>query len=408
MTGRYLAMWLLWAALLAVLPWLWTGHTALNVLSQMGIAVIACLSYAVLLGQGGMLSFGHAVYSGLGAYAAMHWMLRVQDMGWTMPTPWLPLVGGLGGLVVAAVLGYLNSRRAGTAFAMISLGLGELLYAVALRFADVFGGVAGLSANRVSPPNVWGWTWGPAIEVYYLIAAYTLLCMVVVDVLRRGPLGLALRAVRDNPLRASALGYNPAQVRYAGLLLSGAMAGVAGGLWAVLFEFVTPEVLSPVRSGAYLVFTYVGGLAGLAGPVLGGVLMVLSFNWLSTLTGAWMLYVGLLFVWVVLYAPGGVAGVVAQGWRAVREWGLVAAAVRVVALWRLLLAAAFAAMALVAAVEMAFHAQMNVALGPVMHGWWGEVDVTHAAPWAAVLCLAALGAALWVWGSKRQANKVVA
>jgi branched-chain amino acid transport system permease protein len=172
-----------------------------------------------------------------------------------------------------------------------------------------------------------------------------------------------------------------------------------------LFEFVTPEVLSPVRSGAYLVFTYVGGLAGLAGPVLGGVLMVLSFNWLSNLTGAWMLYVGLLFVWVVRYAPGGVAGVVAQGWRAVREWGLVAAAAGVVAVWRLLLAAVCAAAALVAAVEMAFHAQMNAALGPVMHGWWGEVDVTHATPWAAVLCLAALGAALWVWGSKRQATK---
>jgi branched-chain amino acid transport system permease protein len=402
MPARNLGLWLLWAALLAVLPWLWTGHAALNMLSQMGIAVVACLSYAVLLGQGGMLSFGHAVYTGLGAYAAMHWMLRVQDMGWTMPTPWLPLVGGVGGLLVAATLGYLNSRRAGTAFAMISLGLGELLYALALRFADGFGGVAGLSANRVTPPNALGLTWGPAIEVYYLIVAYTLLSMAVVDVLRRGPLGLALRAVRDNPLRASALGYNPAQVRYWGLLLSGTLAGVAGGLWAVLFEFVTPEVLSPVRSGAYLVFTYVGGLAGLAGPVLGGVLMVLSVNWLSSLTGAWMLYVGLLFVWVVRFTPHGVVGWVATGWQLWQQQGFQGVVGLVVRAWPWLVGVACVLCALVAAVEMAFHRQVNAALGPVMQGWWGRMDVSTAPPWLLVLALAAVGVALCWVGARRR------
>lgn len=402
MPARDLGLWLLWTALLAVLPWLWTGHAALNILSQMGIAVVACLSYAVLLGQGGMLSFGHAVYSGLGAYAAMHWMLRVQDMGWAMPTPWLPLVGGLGGLLVAATLGFLNSRRAGTAFAMISLGLGELMYALALRFADVFGGVAGLSANRVTSPNVFGLTWGPAIEVYYLIAAYTLLSMMVVDVLRRGPLGLAMRAVRDNSLRASALGYSPAQVRYLGLLLSGTLAGVAGGLWAVLFEFVTPEVLSPVRSGAYLVFTYVGGLAGLAGPVLGGVMMVLSVNWLSTLTGAWMLYVGLLFVWVVRYAPGGVAGLLASAVQVWRQHGVVYGMQRAAGAWLWWLGVACMLAALVTAVEMAFHWQINAALGPVMQGWWGTIDVTTAQPWLALLAVAAVGVALcWVGARKK-------
>lgn len=402
MPARHFSLWLLWASLLALLPWLWTGHAALNILSQMGIAVVACLSYAVLLGQGGMLSFGHAVYSGLGAYAAMHWMLRVQDMGWAMPTPWLPLVGGLGGLLVAATLGYLNSRRAGTAFAMISLGLGELMYASALRFADVFGGVAGLSANRVTAPNVLGLTWGPAIEVYYLIAAYTLLSMVVVDVLRRGPLGLALRVVRDNPLRASALGYSPAQVRYLGLLLSGTLAGVAGGLWAVLFEFVTPEVLSPVRSGAYLVFTYVGGLAGLAGPVLGGVLMVLSVNWLSNLTGAWMLYVGLLFVWVVRYAPGGVSGLVARAWQVLQQQGLAYVLQRARLAWPCWLGAASVLCALVAAVEMVFHWQVNAALGPVIQGWWGSVNLSTVQPWLAVLAVAVVGVVLCLVGAVKK------
>jgi len=402
MQARDLGLWLLWAALLALLPWLWTGHAALNILSQMGIGVVACLSYAVLLGQGGMLSFGHAVYSGLGAYAAMHWMLRVQDMGWAMPTPWLPLVGGLGGLLVAATFGFLNSRRAGTAFAMISLGLGELLYAVALRFADVFGGVAGLSANRVTTPNALGLTWGPAMEVYYLIAAYTLLSMVLVDVLRRAPLGLAMRAVRDNPLRASALGYSPSQVRYLGLLLSGTLAGVAGGLWAVLFEFVTPEVLSPLRSGAYLVFTYVGGLAGLAGPVLGGVLMVLSFNWLSTLTGAWMLYVGLLFVWVVRYAPGGVSGLLASTWQVWRQRGFAYVVQRTGLVWPWLVGAACVLFALVAAVEMVFHWQVNAALGPVMQGWWGAIDVSAVQPWLAVLAVAAVGVTLCFAGARKK------
>lgn len=398
--GRWL-LWLLWVAVLAVLPWVFTGHAALNLLSQMGIAVIACLSYSVLLGQGGMLSFGHAAYSGLGAYAAMHWMLRAQDMGWAVPTPWLPLVGAAGGLLVAATLGYLNSRRAGTAFAMISLGLGELVYAVSLRFAEVFGGVAGLSANRQALPNAWGWTWGPAIEVYYLVAAYTVVCMVAVDVVRRGPLGLALRAVRDNPVRASALAYHPAQVRYMGLLVSGAMAGVAGGLWAVVLEFVTPEVFSPVRSGAYVVFTYVGGMASLAGPVLGGVLMVLSLNGLSGYTGAWMLYVGVLFVCVVRYVPGGVAGGLACLWQWLRRRGVAAAWQ---AMWRYRgpgLGVLCVAVAGVAAVEMAFHRHMHAALGPHMQGWWGTVDVSLAGPWWGAVGLALVGWAFWAVGPSR-------
>jgi branched-chain amino acid transport system permease protein len=213
---------------------------------------------------------------------------------------------------------------------------------------------------------------------------------------------LAMRVVRDNPLRASALGYSPGQVRYLGLLLSGTLAGVAGGLWAVLFEFVTPEVLSPVRSGAYLVFPYVGGLAGLAGPVLGGVLMVLSFNWLSTLTGAWMLYVGLLFVWVVRYAPGGVSGLLASAWHVWRQHGFAYVLQRTGLVWPWLVGAACVLFALVAAVEMVFHWQVNAALGPVMQGWWGAIDVSALQPWLAVLAVAAVGVALCFAGAHKK------
>jgi len=127
-----LTRWLVWggfALVLLLAPRVFSSNLAVNLLSQIGIAMVACLSYNMLLGQGGMLSFGHAVYTGLGAYTAMHALNAASSGAWAIPVSWVPLVGGVGGLFFAVLFGFVTTRKSGTTFAMITLGLAELVFA---------------------------------------------------------------------------------------------------------------------------------------------------------------------------------------------------------------------------------------------------------------------------------------
>ncbi|MCB1981215.1 MAG: branched-chain amino acid ABC transporter permease, partial [Rhodoferax sp.] len=142
-------IWLAYAAVLVAAPMVWTSSLALTMLSQVGIAIVACLAYNVIFGQGGMLSFGHAVYSGLGAYLAIHTLNMVGDGRIALPVSLIPLVGGLAGLFFAALLGYVTTRKAGTTFAMITLGVGELVWSMSLMLPEFFGGEAGITTDRV-------------------------------------------------------------------------------------------------------------------------------------------------------------------------------------------------------------------------------------------------------------------
>jgi branched-chain amino acid transport system permease protein len=153
--GRWI-LWGLFAALLVVAPMLWTSGLGRTMLSQMGIAIIACLAYNVLLGQGGMLSFGHAVYSGLGSFLAIHTLNAVSAGKLAIPVSLIPLVGGVAGLFFSALLGYVTTRRAGTTFAMITLGIGELVWSMSLMIPEFFGGEGGVSGNRRSRASASG------------------------------------------------------------------------------------------------------------------------------------------------------------------------------------------------------------------------------------------------------------
>ncbi|MGI9493344.1 MAG: branched-chain amino acid ABC transporter permease, partial [Geminicoccaceae bacterium] len=124
---RHLVIWAAFGLLLLVLPFAFASPVAVTIMNQMGISIVFALSYNMLLGQGGMLSFGHAVYFGLGGFFAVHIMNFVDYDGWPIPLPFLPLLGGLFGLIFAIIVGSFSTRRAGTVFAMISLGIGELI-----------------------------------------------------------------------------------------------------------------------------------------------------------------------------------------------------------------------------------------------------------------------------------------
>ena len=281
----------------------------LSLLSQMGIAAIFALSFNMLLGQTGLLSFGHAVYFGLGGYVAIHAM-RLINAGLPVPMPLVPLFGAAGGLFFGVLFGSVTTKRAGTVFAMISLGLGELVGAASLMLTRFFGGEEGITANRTRGPHPFGLTFGSQRQVYYVIAAWVLVSVALMYAFTRTPLGRMCNAVRDNPERAQFVGYNPQRVRFITFAISATFAGVAGGLSALNYEIVAAEALSAARSGAVLLMAFIGGIGTFAGPVLGAIVITWLQVSLSDWSAAWQLYLGLFFVIMVLFAPGGLTSII--------------------------------------------------------------------------------------------------
>ena len=380
--GRVL-VWSLYALILLTVPMLFTSSLSQTMLSQMGIAIIVCLSYNILLGQGGMLSFGHAVYSGMGSFLAIH-TLNLVTGGLPLPVSLIPIVGGFASMLVAILLGWVTTKKAATPFAMITLGIGELVWAMSLMFPEFFGGEGGVSGNRVTGTKTFGITYGPQIELYYLIAIYTFVCTGLMFAFTRTPLGRMLNAVRDNPERVEFVGYDTQKVRYIAFIVAAFFAGISGGLAALNFEIVTSEVVSGYRSGAYLLFTFLGGATFFFGPIIGAVLMVLAFVLLSEFTKAWLLYLGLIFLFMVMYAPGGVASLIMMNLR-------VAAFGHLRKLWVSYLALALTAgvvlLGAAVMIEMVYHLQLNSALGPEvtflgatldskgLNSWFGAIFV---------------------------------
>ena len=357
--GRIL-VWGLFAVVLLLAPRLFTSSLGVTVLSQMGIAIIACLSYNMLLGQGGMLSFGHAVYTGLGSFVAIHALNSVSDGSLPLPVSLLPLVGGVAGMGFAALFGYVTTRKSGTTFAMITLGLAELVFAMSLMVPEFFGGEGGVSGNRVTGKPFMGITYGPPTQVYYLIAVYTFISVAAMFAFTQTPLGRMLNAVRDNPERVEFVGYNTQRVRYTAFIIAGFFAGISGGLGALNFEIVTAEVVGAARSGAYLLFTFLGGATFFFGPIIGAVLMVLAFVMFSEFTQAWLLYLGLIFLFMVMYAPGGIASLIMMNLRVASFGKLRELLVPYLALTVTALIALAGAGAMV---EMIYHLQLSTTQG---------------------------------------------
>ncbi len=374
--GR-IVVWSLFAVVLLTVPLIFTSSLSQTMLSQMGIAIIVCLSYNILLGQGGMLSFGHAVYSGMGSFLAIH-SLNLVSGGLPLPVSLIPIVGGLASMLVAILLGWVTTKKSATPFAMITLGIGELVWAMSLMFPEFFGGEGGVSGNRVAGAKAFGITYGPQIQLYYLIAVYTFVCTALMFAFTRTPLGRMLNAVRDNPERVAFVGYDTQKVRYIAFIVAAFFAGISGGLAALNFEIVTSEVVSGYRSGAYLLFTFLGGATFFFGPIIGAILMVLAFVLLSEFTKAWLLYLGLVFLFMVIYAPGGVASLIMMNLR-VAAYGYLRKLW--VSYFALALTAIVVLLGAAAMIEMLYHMQLNAALGPELKFLGGTLDSKSLGSW---------------------------
>jgi len=394
---RRAALWALAAAVLVVLPWvpgLDTGFGR-SLLSQMGIAAVFALSYQLLLGQTGLLSFGHAVYFGLGGYAAIH-LLRAVNSGLPIPVPFVPLAGAAAGLAFGLFFGALTTRKAGTIFALISLGVGELVHAASLMLPGFFGGEEGITASRTRAPHFLGLDFGSQVQVYYVIAFWLVVAAAAMYAFMLTPVGRLCNAVRDNPERVEFIGYNPQRVRFVVFTVAATFAGLAGGLHAINYEIVAAEAVGAARSGAVLLMVYIGGLGHFAGAILGAVAITWLQVSLSDYTSAWVLYLGLLFMAIILFAPGGLAGLVAMHGPIVRT----PAAGRVLKAYAAALPPAAAMLlGIIALLEMAYRRSTQPEIGARMKLFGLALDTSTPWPWAGAALLVATGyfAVRWTW-----------
>ncbi|WP_322866427.1 branched-chain amino acid ABC transporter permease [Aquicoccus sp. G2-2] len=298
---KHVLPWVAAIVVLLLLPHIFDSRSALTIMNQMAITIVFALSYNMLLGQGGMLSFGHAVYMGLGGFFAMHILNWVETDELWLPLPLLPIFGGLFGLLFAFLIGSFSTRRAGTVFAMISLGVGELVASSALIIVMFFGGEEGISGDRTMGPPLLNWDFGPLYQVYYLTAFWLVLAALGMFLYSRTPIGRITNAVRDNEERAEFLGYSQRNVRWISFCASGFFAGIAGALFAINFEILTEENLNLVTSGNILLVTFLGGVGFFAGPIIGAIVFTLLQTVLSLYTEIWALYLGILFVATVMF-----------------------------------------------------------------------------------------------------------
>jgi len=391
--------WLVALAVALLVPWLsydWaTGRHSgfmVSMLSQMGIMIIFALSYNMQMGQTGLLSFGHAVFLGLGGYVTAHTLNAVKAGSLWLPLEVTPLAGGLGGLLFAILFGYFATKQRATAFAMITLGIGELVTSCALMFQTFFGGEGGVSTNRMIGRSLFGVGYAQPLQVYYLIVAWTAVAVALMLLLTRTPLGRMANACRDNFERAQFVGYDPRMVRFVQFSLSGFFAGIAGALYTLTYEIVTYDTVGGAMSANALLMTYIGGVGAFAGPVIGAVLIVLLQSWVSLLSNSWLVYAGVLFILMVTFAPGGIAGLVMMHqpiWRAGRLGRLAGPYARLV------VPSLLVALGFVLAIELCSFLTIGAAQGKSLTLSGVTVNPRSGTPWIAAALLLATGG-LWM------------
>lgn len=390
--------WILAALLLLVMPFVFQSNSAITIMNQMGITIVFALSYNMLLGQAGMLSFGHAVYMGVGGFVCVH------VMNWgifgSIPLPALPLVGGIFGMLLACVVGYFSTRKAGTVFAMISLGVGELIAACSVIIVVFFGGEEGVSGDRTYGLPFFGVEFLNQVEVYYLTAGWLLISAMLMYLFSRTPIGRMANAVRDNPERAEFLGYSSRWVRYNSFVAAGFFAGIAGGLFAINYEILTEENLNLTTSGSILLVTFLGGVGVFFGPVVGAIVFTLLQTVLSLETEIWSLYVGALFVATVMFFPSGLAGVMQMHVVPIKlgKWRLL-----VMPYVTTLVPAIFCIIGVSGLIEVLFHAR-HAAIGETeMTLFWVTFQHTAILPWVVFALLALSG----FWLARRNAPSLL-
>lgn len=399
--GRVIRYWPWIAALLisVVMPWLFYDfqHARLSgfmvsMFSQMGMMIIFALSFNMLMGQAGLLSFCHSVLFGLAGYATVHFLNAAGDGELPVPMELMPLLAGFSGIGFAIVFGYMATKQRSTAFAMITLGIVQLVTTAATMFHHFFGGESGVKTDREIGISLFGFEYGHAIEVYYLIVAWMMISAIGMYFHTTTPLGRMANACRDNHERAQFVGYDPRIVRFQQFALSGFYAGIAGGLFAITYEIVTFDAVAAPLAANALLMAYIGGATTFFGPVLGAILITLLQSGVSLISNSWLIYVGVLFIAMVTFAPTGLTGIILQHAPLAR-----ARLLRHLTLpyLRILVPGLIVLFGFVGVVELLSFLTIGMAQGKRLALFDQPIDIFSATPWLVSLaCL--LGGGLWL------------
>lgn len=317
MSREWIINLILLAGLLLVPLWAWFAGEpfTITLATRAAILALAGTGLNIALGMGGLVSFGHAVFFGIGGYAmgilASHaqnyeplaqWPIVIEGTQ-SMPVIWIVAI--LAGALAALVIGALSLRTSGVYFIMITLAFGQMFYYFAISW-PAYGGEDGLAIYvRNSFPGL-----NTLDPIQYFILCFTVLLAALVLGARliRSPFGLALNAARQSSQRVETVGISPFRLRLVAFVLSGAVTALAGALFADLNRFVSPAMFSWQLSGEIMVFVILGGVARLCGPLAGAVVFVMLEHFLGGLSEYWHIFLGLLLLLVVLLARGGLIG----------------------------------------------------------------------------------------------------
>jgi branched-chain amino acid transport system permease protein len=301
--------WIVAVALLLALPPLMQAIGQpyyVDLVRRIMILAIAAVSLNLILGYGGMVSFGHAAYIGIGAYA-------VGILGFYGITDgWVHLAVAIGAsALVAAAIGAVSIRTSGIYFIMITLAFTQMLYYLAVSVAE-YGGDDGMRLrSRSRFPLI---DLGDSVTSYYVALVLMLLCVLIVHRLVRSRFGMALRAAKSNEARARALGFSPYPYRLAAFVIAGAMGGLAGALYGNHTNYIAPTLMSWAQSGELMFMVILGGMATTAGPVLGTFALLVVEELLKgapwkLIADHWQVVLGPLLVLSVIFFRRGLAGI---------------------------------------------------------------------------------------------------
>ena len=298
---------------------LWAHYSeepfVITLATRAAIFAIAGIGLNAALGQGGLVSLGHATFFGLGGYSmgilASHAQTYTPMIEWpiliegtkSMPVIWVLAILASG--LCALIIGALSLRTTGVYFIMITLAFGQMFYYFAVSWS-AYGGDDGLPIYmRNEFPG-----FNTLDPIQFFVIVFFILCAVLVltGVLARSPFGLALNAARQSSVRVETAGISPYRLRLVIFVISGMITGLAGALFADLNRFVSPSMFSWQTSGEIMVFVILGGVARLAGPVVGAIVFIALEHFLGGLSDYWHIYLGVLLLLIVLFARGGIIG----------------------------------------------------------------------------------------------------
>ena len=299
-----LILWAIAVLALVALPPVMTaiGQTFyIDLVRRIMILAIAAVSLNLILGYGGMVSFGHAAYLGIGAYAVGILGFYGVTSGWLQ---WATAIGA--SALVALAIGAVSIRTSGIYFIMITLAFTQMLYYLGISL-EVFGGDDGMRLKSRS--QFAGLVdLGDPIAFYYVALALMLLAVFFVYRLVNSRFGMVLRAAKSNEARARAIGFSPYPYRLAAFVIAGAMCGLAGALYANHTSYIVPGLMSWQQSGDIMFMVILGGMASTAGPVLGTFALLIVEEFLKGWTEHWQVILGPLLVLSVIFFRRGLAG----------------------------------------------------------------------------------------------------